>query len=131
MPKFVVKKDAKGHFRFNLVANNGEIIATSESYKAKPKAMKTIESIQKGAAGAKVVDMTEPTKTAAKAPAKKLAAKKPAVKSAPAKKAAPAKKKPTAKKAAVKKAAPAPAAPAPAPAPAPTATPTPTANPTT
>jgi uncharacterized protein YegP (UPF0339 family) len=82
MPKFVVKKDAKGQFRFNLVANNGEIIATSESYKAKPAALKTIASIQKGAATAKVVDTTEPAK-----PAKKVAAKKKAA----VKKAAPAK----------------------------------------
>ncbi len=38
--KFVVKKGPTGKFRFNLVASNGEIIATSEAYNSKASAMK-------------------------------------------------------------------------------------------
>ncbi len=37
--KFVVKKGSTGKFRFNLVASNGEIIATSETYNSKASAM--------------------------------------------------------------------------------------------
>jgi uncharacterized protein YegP (UPF0339 family) len=33
--KFVVKKASNGEFRFNLVASNGQVVATSESYKRK------------------------------------------------------------------------------------------------
>lgn len=30
--KFVLKKGSTGKFRFNLVATNGQVIATSEAY---------------------------------------------------------------------------------------------------
>jgi hypothetical protein len=33
--KFVVKKAGNGEFRFDLVASNGQIVATSETYKQK------------------------------------------------------------------------------------------------
>ncbi|MEV6489306.1 DUF1508 domain-containing protein [Actinoplanes sp. NPDC051633] len=56
--KFVVKKTSNGEFRFNLVASNGQIVATSESYKAKASALNTIESIQKNAGGASIDDQT-------------------------------------------------------------------------
>ncbi|GIH89956.1 YegP family protein [Planobispora siamensis] len=54
--RYVVKKTSAG-FRFNLVAGNGEIIATSESYKTKAGALKGIESV-KANAGAPVDDQT-------------------------------------------------------------------------
>jgi uncharacterized protein YegP (UPF0339 family) len=54
--KFVVKKTSNGQFRFNLVASNGQVVATSESYKRKGSALDTIASIQKNAGGAKVDD---------------------------------------------------------------------------
>ena len=57
--KFVIKKDKRGEFRFNLVASNGEVIATSEGYKAKAGAMNGIESVKKNAPVANVVDETE------------------------------------------------------------------------
>ena len=57
--KFVVKKGSTGQYRFNLVAGNGEIIATSESYTTKAAAMKGIESVKKNAAGAVLDDQTE------------------------------------------------------------------------
>ncbi|GII04174.1 YegP family protein [Planobispora takensis] len=54
--RYVVKKTSAG-FRFNLVAGNGEIIATSESYKTKAGALKGIESVKTNA-GAPVDDQT-------------------------------------------------------------------------
>lgn len=56
--KFVVKKTSNGEFRFNLVASNGQVVATSESYKQKASALNTIESIQKNVGGASVDDQT-------------------------------------------------------------------------
>ena len=56
--KFVVKKSGNGEFRFNLVATNGQVVATSETYKQKASALNTIESIQKSAGGASIDDQT-------------------------------------------------------------------------
>jgi uncharacterized protein len=47
--KFVIKKSSDGQFRFNLKAGNGEIILTSELYKAKASAVNGIESVKKNA----------------------------------------------------------------------------------
>ena len=58
-PKYEVYTDKKGEFRFRLKAKNGEIIATSEGYKAKASAMNGIASIGKNAPDAKV-DVIEP-----------------------------------------------------------------------
>lgn len=49
MAKFVLKKASNGQFYFNLLANNGEKILTSEMYKAKPGALNGIESVKKNA----------------------------------------------------------------------------------
>ena len=104
--KFVVKKGSTGKFRFNLVATNGQVVATSEAYETKAKALAGVESVRKNAAGATLVDETAPaaakpakgaTKSAAKPAAKSTGssatksaapAKKAAGKAAPAKKAA-------------------------------------------
>ncbi len=96
--KFVVKKGRSGKFHFNLLATNGQVVASSEQYESKAAAMKGIASIRRLAADAKLVD-----ETVAAAPAKKSAAKKAAPKKAAAKKSA-AKKAP-AKRAAKKAAA--------------------------
>ena len=56
--KFVVKKTSNGEFRFNMVATNGQVVATSESYKQKTSALNTIASIQKNAGGAAVDDQS-------------------------------------------------------------------------
>lgn len=53
-PKYEVYKDKKGEFRFRLKATNGQIIATSEGYTAKPACLKGIESVKKNAVDAKV-----------------------------------------------------------------------------
>ena len=57
--KFEIIKDKRGEFRFHLKAGNGEIIASSEGYKTKASAQNGIESVQKNAPGAAVVDLTE------------------------------------------------------------------------
>jgi uncharacterized protein YegP (UPF0339 family) len=56
--KFVVKKASNGQFRFNLVAGNGQVVATSESYTRKQSALNTIASIQKDAGAADIDDET-------------------------------------------------------------------------
>ncbi len=48
-PKFEVYTDKSGEFRFRLKAKNGEIIAVSEGYKAKPSCLNGIESVKKNA----------------------------------------------------------------------------------
>jgi uncharacterized protein YegP (UPF0339 family) len=54
--KYEVYKDKTGGFR--LKAGNGEVIASSESYKTKAGALNGIESVKKNAAAA-TVDLTE------------------------------------------------------------------------
>jgi uncharacterized protein YegP (UPF0339 family) len=56
--KFVVKKTSNDQFRFNIVAGNGQVVATSETYTRKAAAMDTIRSLQKGAGNASVDDQT-------------------------------------------------------------------------
>ena len=58
MMKFVVSKGSNGQFRFNLVASNGQVVATSETYQRKDSALNTIASIQKNAVSATVEDQT-------------------------------------------------------------------------
>jgi uncharacterized protein YegP (UPF0339 family) len=98
--KFVVKRGTTGKFRFSLLAQNGQVIASSEAYESKAACMNGVRSVQKNAAGATVDDQTVVVKAAAK-PAPKTAAKKPAARKPAAKK--PAAKKPVAKKPAAKK----------------------------
>ena len=56
--KFVLKKGSSGKFHFNLVAGNGQVIATSESYESKAAALNGIKSVQTNAPGAEVDDQT-------------------------------------------------------------------------
>ena len=56
--KFELKKTSNGQFRFNLKASNGQIIATSESYKTKAAALNGIESVKKNAPDAPTDDQT-------------------------------------------------------------------------
>ena len=55
-PKFEMYTDKKGEFRFRLKATNGEIIATSEGYKAKAGCLNGIESIRKNAPDSPIVE---------------------------------------------------------------------------
>lgn len=54
-PKYEVYVDKAGEYRFRLKARNGEIIATSEGYKAKSSCFNGIESVKKNAPDAPVV----------------------------------------------------------------------------
>ena len=56
--KFVLKKGSTGKFRFNLVATNGQVIATSESYESKAAAINGIESVKRNAPNAEIDDQT-------------------------------------------------------------------------
>jgi uncharacterized protein YegP (UPF0339 family) len=56
--KFELYEDKSGGFRFRLKAGNGEVIASSESYKTKAGALNGIESIKSNAPGAAVDDQT-------------------------------------------------------------------------
>ncbi len=58
-PKFELYVDKAGEFRFRLKATNGEIIAVSEGYKAKPSALNGIESVRKNAAEGNIVKAEE------------------------------------------------------------------------
>ena len=73
--KFVVKKGPTGKFRFSLLSTNGQVVASSEAYETKRAALSGVASVQKLAAGAKVVDTTATVAAAAKPAAKKPAAK--------------------------------------------------------
>ena len=55
-PKFEVYMDKAGEFRFRLKATNGQVIATSEGYKALASCMNGIESVKKNAVDAQVVE---------------------------------------------------------------------------
>lgn len=57
--KFVLKKGSSGKYHFNLLASNGQVIATSEAYEHKQAALSGIESVKKNAPGAEVDDQTE------------------------------------------------------------------------
>ena len=56
--KFVLKKGSSGKYHFTLVASNGQVIATSESYERKASALNGIESVKKNAPDAEVDDQT-------------------------------------------------------------------------
>ena len=55
-PKFEVYEDKGGEFRFRLKATNGQVIAVSEGYKAKASCLNGVESVQKNAPDADVVE---------------------------------------------------------------------------
>ena len=57
--KFVLKKGATGGFHFNLLAGNGQVIATSQHYESKASAMSGIKSVQTNAPDAAIEDETE------------------------------------------------------------------------
>lgn len=53
---FEIYKDKAGEFRFRIKATNGNILASSEGYKAKASAVNAIERIKSDASGAETVD---------------------------------------------------------------------------
>jgi uncharacterized protein YegP (UPF0339 family) len=56
--KFVLKKGSSGKYHFNLVAANGQVVATSETYERKQSALNGIESVKNNAPDAEVDDQT-------------------------------------------------------------------------
>ena len=55
-PKFEIYEDKAGEFRFRLKATNGQVIAASEGYTAKASCKNGIESVQKNAPDAEIVE---------------------------------------------------------------------------
>lgn len=74
--KFVIKKGTTGKFRFNLLASNGQVVATSEAYGSKAAAMGGVRSVQKLAADASIEDQTTKEWSAAEAARKATASAK-------------------------------------------------------
>ena len=56
--KFEIYKDKPGEFRFRLVVDNVQIVAVSDSYTSKEKALKGIASVKENAAKTAVEDKT-------------------------------------------------------------------------
>jgi len=54
--KFELYKDARGEFRWRLIAPNGQVIASGEGYKSKDSAKDGIASVKKNAPKAKIED---------------------------------------------------------------------------
>ena len=67
MGKFVVKETASG-VKFDLVAGNGQVIATSEVYSSEASCLKGVESVKKNAPIANVEDQTADAVVAATNP---------------------------------------------------------------
>jgi len=57
--KFVLKKGTSGKYHFDLIAGNGQLIASSETYDSKQSALRGIESIKRNALDAQVEDIAE------------------------------------------------------------------------
>ena len=55
--KFELYEDKSGNWRFRLKAGNGQVIAVGEAYESKAAAQNGIESVQKNAPGASVVEV--------------------------------------------------------------------------
>jgi len=50
MSKFVITTQANGDFQFNLVANNGQVILTSQGYSAHASCLNGIDSVRRNSA---------------------------------------------------------------------------------
>ena len=55
--KFELYQDKSSKWRFRLKASNGQVIAVGEAYESKAAAQNGIESVQKNAPGASVVEV--------------------------------------------------------------------------
>jgi len=54
--KFVLEKGSSGKYHFNLLAGNGQVIATSQHYDSHESALHGIESVKTNAPGAQTDD---------------------------------------------------------------------------
>jgi len=57
--KFVLEKGSTGKYHFNLLAGNGQVIATSQRYESRESALHGIESVKANAPGAETDDKTD------------------------------------------------------------------------
>ncbi len=55
-PKFEIYTDKAGEFRFRLKASNGQVIAVSEGYTTMANCKNGVESVQKNAVDAEIVE---------------------------------------------------------------------------
>ncbi|MBQ7927042.1 MAG: YegP family protein [Lachnospiraceae bacterium] len=55
-PKFEIYSDKAGEFRFRLKATNGQVIAVSEGYTSMASCKNGVESVQKNAVDAEIVE---------------------------------------------------------------------------
>lgn len=74
--KFVIKRGTTGKLRFNLLARNGQVVATSEAYGSKAAAMGGIRSVRSLAGDAAIEDQTTKEWSAAEAVRKAAASAK-------------------------------------------------------
>ena len=56
--KFVIRRTSGGGYEFSLVAANGDVIATSETYTTKAAALRSIAAVKATAAAAEVESST-------------------------------------------------------------------------
>jgi uncharacterized protein len=65
--KFVIKRGRGGKTHFVLLASNGRVVATSETYDSKESCLKGIDAVKRLAADAAVIEAdTRPAATATK-----------------------------------------------------------------
>jgi uncharacterized protein len=68
--RFEIRRKRGGQFHFVLVARNGQVVATSETYTTKARAKAGIASVQKVAGEAAIVDLAEDARKRASSTAK-------------------------------------------------------------
>lgn len=56
--RFEIHRASGGQFYWRIVASNGQVLATSETYYSKADAQAAAESVQRGATSAPVYDQT-------------------------------------------------------------------------
>lgn len=56
-PKFEIYKDNTGLFRFNLRAKNGQVVVSSDGYKAKASCKNGIESVKKNVVNSEIIEV--------------------------------------------------------------------------
>ena len=55
--RFVIRRSSNDQYYFNIVSDNGQVVATSETYRQKASAVQTVHAIRGRAANCPVVDL--------------------------------------------------------------------------
>jgi uncharacterized protein len=74
--KFVIKRGRGGKTHFVLLASNGRVVATSETYQSKESCLKGIDAVKRLAADAAVVEDASPPAKAGPKPGRSSPARK-------------------------------------------------------